>query len=457
MCPYALPSLDALDLPHPRSRPSFSLLKDTLIALTLLPSNFISSHNGGIDVSASTAGVANYLTTLISSPLPHLTEQEREEIWTQASARLSERAGRSGMGALTRTFSVSRPRQPIGRLEDSLEESERGVRGEQAESEERDGGSRGNDEKGERGDLGNNSEKETEMEGKDEDHMLHITIHEPAFTGDNLGLKTWGAAYVLATLLSGPVLPLLPLLALTLPRPASQCPQNHAARRAPADQANIKVLELGAGTGLAGIATAAMFRSGVHVTMTDLDAIVPNLRHNVDLNEPVLSPMIDGVDVEVLDWSTVPNAPTSSSTSGFASDLDDVTNPLRNGLVRGGGGDGGGDGGGAGFDIVLAADSLYAASHAGLVSNAIAHYLNKGEDARVISVMPDRGKGREFLEQLREEMRRRGLGVVDEGWEVGGEDWDGHGCADGGDEGENVEGEERGVGVRFWWAVWRWT
>ena len=52
------------------------------------------------------------------------------------------------------------------------------------------------------------------------------------------------------------------------------------------------VLELGAGTGLAGIISAAL---GYETIMTDLPEIVPNLEQNVELN---------GIDAEVdeLDW-----------------------------------------------------------------------------------------------------------------------------------------------------------
>ena len=357
------------------------------------------------------------------------------------------------MGALTRTFSVPRPYLPLHGLEDGPERSRREAKSGRTRltSEGREGEGRKSNHNG--GEDLTDKGREKQMQDKDEDDMLHITIHEPAFTGDNLGLKTWGAAYVLATLLSGPILPLLLPLAHSIHQSA------------PADQpeSKVKIIELGAGTGLAGIAAAAMFPSRVQVTMTDLEPIVPNLRHNVGLNESVLSPNgndVDvgeevGVTVEVLDWTTVPNAPNpSASALAFASDEDrgGVTEAahkspiLDDGARRGG------------FDIILAADSLYATSHPGLVSNAIAFFLKRNEDARVVSVMPDRGKGggREFLDQLREEMQVRGLGVVGEGWEVGGEDWDGHGCADGGDESGEGEGEDRESGVRFWWAVWRW-
>lgn len=90
-----------------------------------------------------------------------------------------------------------------------------------------------------------------------------IRLKEPALTSDNLGLKTWGLALILANrLMRAPEL-------LTSP-----------------------VLELGSGTGLVGIVASLL---GHDVTLTDLNEIVGNLQHNTELNE------LD-VDVCELDW-----------------------------------------------------------------------------------------------------------------------------------------------------------
>ena len=58
-----------------------------------------------------------------------------------------------------------------------------------------------------------------------------------------------------------------------------------------------KGLELGSGTGLAGIATALLL--GVEMELTDLAAVVPALRRNVALNAPC------PCTVEPLDWRDV--------------------------------------------------------------------------------------------------------------------------------------------------------
>lgn len=95
-------------------------------------------------------GVTDYLTNFVSSGLVWLdTDDEREQIWNAASARLAERAGRTAVGALRRTFSI--------------------LTWPPASS--RDGTTTG---------------------------KTNIVLHEPSLTNDNLGHKTWASAYVLA-------------------------------------------------------------------------------------------------------------------------------------------------------------------------------------------------------------------------------------------------------------------
>lgn len=58
------------------------------------------------------------------------------------------------------------------------------------------------------------------------------------------------------------------------------------------------ILELGSGTGLAGIAAAATFQN-TRVMLTDLDIALPALRHNVSLNRQAIG---DRVSVKECDW-----------------------------------------------------------------------------------------------------------------------------------------------------------
>ncbi|XP_010943796.1 uncharacterized protein [Elaeis guineensis] len=62
----------------------------------------------------------------------------------------------------------------------------------------------------------------------------------------------------------------------------------------------LRILELGSGTGLVGIAAAAIL--GAHVTLTDLPHVLPNLRFNADSNAHALVPRGGSLDVRPLSW-----------------------------------------------------------------------------------------------------------------------------------------------------------
>lgn len=103
----------------------------------------------------------------------------------------------------------------------------------------------------------------------DSDEPFELVIREPALTGDALGLKTWASSY---------------LLSRHLPRLASASlagllGQSRHSR-------SLSVLELGSGTGLLGLAAAALWK--VPVWLSDLPEIVPNLRKNVETNKALV-------------------------------------------------------------------------------------------------------------------------------------------------------------------------
>ena len=223
----------------------------------------------------------------------------------------------------------------------------------------------------------------------DTDEVLEIAIHEPALTADNLGLKTWASSYLLAKRLAmlRDTLAILP--------------------------ADARILELGAGTGLVGLAAAAMLQRTV--ILTDLPEIVPNLEHNVRGNAAMLA-IYDGKAVTaILDW-----------TDPAAFQLNGELHPLNT------------------FPLVLAADPIYSSEHPGLLVNAVTHHLVRNAFARVVVEMPIREAYAAERKDFRGRMESLGLAVVDEGEEVGYDDW-----SDGDDADELSE-------VRCWWSVWAW-
>lgn len=87
-----------LDLPQLYTKPSATDLLKALELLAVQPRSFGSSAHEAVKRPAvQPAGVAQYLTSIISSSLKWLESDElREAVWDAAAARLSERSGRAG-------------------------------------------------------------------------------------------------------------------------------------------------------------------------------------------------------------------------------------------------------------------------------------------------------------------------------------------------------------------------
>lgn len=225
---------------------------------------------------------------------------------------------------------------------------------------------------------------------------LTLTLHEPSLTADNLGMKTWVSSYLLSQRLhsildSTP--PLVPSTATT-----------------PKIDRTLRALELGSGTGLVGLAFAAIRGESASVHLTDLPVIVPNLAHNAALNVELLTKSNAQVTTGVLDWSVDPEPlPTSEET----------------------------------YDLILAADPLYSPKHPKWLVDTIGHWLSRGLDARVVVEMPLRDAYLPQVQEFRQRMTNIGLAVVAEGEEIGYDDWE---TADGG-----------ALAVRCWWSTWGWS
>ncbi|POR32741.1 Protein-lysine N-methyltransferase EFM2 [Tolypocladium paradoxum] len=171
---------------------------------------------------------------------------------------------------------------------------------------------------------------------------FELIVREPALTGDSLGFKTWGSSYVLSQhlpRLSGTSLFRLFDESLGQPPPS--------------------VLELGSGTGLLGLAAAALWK--VPVALSDLPNIVPNLKHNADLNAALVEARGGSLTVGPLTWGGSEQE-VDQSLFGAPSQ----------------------------FKLVLAADPLYDDDHPALLSSAISQHLALGPDSRAVVMVPQR-------------------------------------------------------------------
>ncbi|KAI9370994.1 VPS28 protein-domain-containing protein [Aspergillus egyptiacus] len=220
-----------------------------------------------------------------------------------------------------------------------------------------------------------------------------LTLHEPSLTSDNLGMKTWVSSYLLSQRLH-----------VLLDSTPQLVPSVSTSTNATPDR-TLRALELGAGTGLVGLSFAALRGSSAKIHLTDLPPIVPNLAHNAALNVELLTRTAATVTTGVLDWSVAPEVPPTPEEQ---------------------------------YDIILAADPLYSPEHPRLLVDTIAVWLSRGLDARVVLEMPLRDAYLPQVQELRQRMGDLGLGAVEEGEEMGYDDWE---TADGG-----------AVEVRCWWT-----
>lgn len=266
-------------------------------------------------------GLARYLTTIVASDLRWIEDEEtKETIWRLASARLSERSGRSAMAKMLRTFTIPTRNGPVD-----------------------------------------------------------LVLHEPALTGDSLGLKTWAASYLLAKRLS------------TISRPTN----------------TDNIVELGAGTGLAGMAAACIW--GATVRLSDLCSIVPNLAENIAMNESTISRMGGTAVSEIIEWE---DTSRPSEYEGRCS-------------------------------VILLADTIYSEDHPDLVVGAIDRWLLRDKDSLVLVEVPLRSTYRREITKFRREMLKIGLEIVDEDEEIGYDDW------------ESADGDLEEV--KCWWAMYHWA
>lgn len=251
------------------------------------------------------------------------------------------------------------------------------------------------------------------------DKVISITIHEPAMTEDNLGHKTWASSFVLAKKFregNRSRLILQPLLGRS-----TAFPTRHDVP---------DILELGAGTGLVGLAAAAVF--GCRVLLTDLSEIVENLQRNVVENERILDAGGGDAAVAVLDWRDPERIITVRhfrQTDGTDEDgqLARTSTDERRSLS---------------VPIVVCADPIYSHEHPALLAKTIATHLRRDSTARAVVEMPIRPAYARERESFRQEMASVGLDCILEEHDTGFDDWD--------------EEDDEPQGVDCWLSVWKW-
>ncbi|EJS44712.1 YBR271W [Saccharomyces arboricola H-6] len=199
-----------------------------------------------------------------------------------------------------------------------------------------------------------------------------ISLYEPSLTADNLGWKTWGSSLILSQSL------------------VDYLHTTDVKSRMNRHTKEIKVLELGSGTGLVGLSWASKWKElygtdNIEIFVTDLPEIVTNLKKNVSLNN------LQGfVQAEILDW----------------------TNPLDFIDKFGHEND---------FDVILIADPIYSPQHPEWVVNMISKFLAPSGVCHLeIPLRAKYAKEREILKSL---LRDNNFKVVKEAHSEGMDDW----------------------------------
>lgn len=169
-----------------------------------------------------------------------------------------------------------------------------------------------------------------------------LVVREPPLTGDNLGLKTWGSSYVLAQMLDT----------------IGETSLSHLLGQKDG-QPKPPVLELGSGTGLLGLAAAAVWQT--RVILSDLPDIMPNLSHNAEANRAVIHERGGSVEAGPLTWG------------GEEDEIDPFLFKSNNT-----------------FKIIIVADPLYDDDHPTLLAGAIDEQLSLDKDARAMVMVPQR-------------------------------------------------------------------
>ncbi|KAG6008745.1 hypothetical protein E4U21_003941 [Claviceps maximensis] len=233
------------------------------------------------------------------------------------------------------------------------------------------------------------------FEGVDGHEPFELVIREPALTGDSLGFKTWGSSYVLAR---------------HLPRLRATSLSTLFDDDSSASLETTTVVELGSGTGLLGLAAAALWK--LHVSLSDLPGIVDNLKSNVMRNRALIEQKGGGLSVGPLTWG------------GSKEEVDQELFGRHHQ-----------------FKIVLVADPMYDNDHPALLASAINQQLALDTESRAVVMVPQRDATTvRLLGAFKQALRHldRPLSCVEEDELAGQDDW--------------IEDDEAG-NVRCWLGI----
>ncbi|PIN07086.1 putative N2,N2-dimethylguanosine tRNA methyltransferase [Handroanthus impetiginosus] len=140
--------------------------------------------------------------------------------------------------------------------------------------------------------LEDHTEDPAQIQQQQQNYLLHSinsTIVIRQLPSQGISFQLWPAATTLITLLD------------------RRHPSNTAGPLSPLfnnwESRGLRILELGSGTGVVGIAAAALL--GASVTVTDLPHVLLNLQFNVDANAGIVKLHGGAVDVAALSWGNI--------------------------------------------------------------------------------------------------------------------------------------------------------
>lgn len=219
-----------------------------------------------------------------------------------------------------------------------------------------------------------------------------LRVSEPPLRAEGLTLATWPSCTVFANLLHR-------LPDIRIPDDLAISPDS-----------TVPILELGAGTGLVGIAASIIWKRPV--VLTDLEPVVPALAANIALNSEFLPATSSQSGCGTLDW----NKPDRLTFDGPEHLQIASSNKAH---------------------IILAADTVYSSEHPALISSVVSQWLSRDPSARFIIVWALRVAYLEEIRELWHLLESAGLEAVEEGKET----------AD-----ESLFDDE----CLCEWSVWRW-